>query len=108
IGLKVVGTTAGILLLLLALFANVSGYVGLSGLLTQGTLASAYRAVSLYTVFAVGSLLISFLQTKAAQPVTTTRTDPDRLTRRLTFALGVTMFLVWLHTTLNCLRFRSH
>jgi len=101
LSLKVVGTTAGLVLLLLAFLANLLGYVGLSGLLTQGTLASAYRAVSLYTIFAVGTMLISFLQTKTPQPVSTTGPDDDYLTRRLTFALGATMFLVWLHTTLK-------
>jgi potassium-dependent mechanosensitive channel len=95
-----VATSAGIVLLLLALFADLFGYVGLSVLLTQGTVTSAYRAVSLYTVFVVGTLLISLLQPKITQPVSTTRTDHD-LTRRLTFALGATMFLVWLHTTLK-------
>ena len=99
--LTLVATSAGIVLLLLALFANLSGYVGLSVLLNQGTLTSSYRAVSLYTVFAVGTLLISLLQAKTTQPVSTTRTDHDHLTRRLTFALGAAMFLVWLHTTLK-------
>ena len=97
----VVATSAGIVLMLLAFFANLSGYFGLSNLLTQGTLTSAYRAVSLYTVFAVGTLLISLIQIKNAQPVSIAGVKNDRLTRRLTFALGVTMFFVWLHTTLK-------
>ena len=77
--LTVVATSAGIVLLLLALFANLSGYVGLSALLNQGTLTSGYRAVSLYTVFAVGTLLISLLQVKTTQPGYTTRTYPTAL-----------------------------
>jgi len=99
--LILVATSIGIVLLLLALFANLSGYVGLSAFLNQSTLTSSYRAVSLYTVFAVGTLLISLLQAKTTQAVSTTPTDHDRLTRRLTFALGATMLLVWLHTTLK-------
>ncbi|PYS70426.1 MAG: hypothetical protein DMF69_13590 [Acidobacteria bacterium] len=99
--LTLVATAAAIVLLVLAFFANLSGYVGLSNLLTLGTLTSSYRAVSLYTVFAVGSLLISLIPTKTTQPLSSAGTDHDRLTRRLTFALGVTLFFVWLHTALK-------
>ena len=84
------------------------GYVGLSDLLTQGTLVSAYRAVIIYTVFLVGVLVISsLLRPKAGASFTVVRTDRERLAGRLTFALGVTAFLIWIHSTLKLFAVRE-
>jgi len=82
--------------------ANVFGYTGLADLLSQGTLLSAYRAVLFYTVFVVGSRLISFaLQSKMSERLATLRAGGGRLTRQLTFSLGVILLLVWVISTLN-------
>ena len=103
-----VATLLGLFLLVIAFFANLFGYVGLSDLLTQGSFVSAYRAVVLYTVFVVGGLLISaVLQPNAVQSLTPLSTDRDRLARRLTFTLGVTVFLVWVHSALKLFAIRE-
>jgi potassium-dependent mechanosensitive channel len=107
--LTLVATFVGIILLLLAFLTNLFGYVGLSDLLTQGTLASSYRAVALYTVVVVGASLISLaLQPKTQQRVALVRADRDRLARRLTFALGAITLLIWVHTTLNLFAVREY
>jgi len=101
-------TSAGIVLLLLALLANVFGYTGLADLLSQATLLSAYRGVLCYTVFVVGSQLISFaLQSKVTERLATLRAGGGRLTRYLTFSLGVIMLLLWVSSTLNLFSIRE-
>ena len=107
-GLSSVALIVGIFLLLIAFLANVFGYVGLSDLLTQGTLVSAYRAVIVYTVFLVGgSVISSLLRPNAGASFTIVRTDRERLAGRLTFALGVTAFLIWIHSTLKLFAVRE-
>ena len=98
----------GILLLLLALVANVFGYTGLADLLSQATLLSAYRGVLCYTVFVVGSGLISFaLQSKMTERLATLRAGGGRLTRYLTFLLGVILLLFWVISALNLFAIRE-
>jgi len=107
-GLTLIALVLGSFLLLIALFANVFGYVGLSDLLTQASLTSAYRAVILFTVFVVGGLFISsVLQAKTGEKITADRTDPERLRRRLTFTLGITAFFLWIHSTLKLFAIRE-
>jgi small-conductance mechanosensitive channel len=106
--LILLATFSGIGLLCIAFFANLFGYVGLSDLLTQGTLTSAYRGVGLYTVVVVGSSLISLvLQGKPTEGVVTGRSETGRVARRLAIALGVTMVLIWIHTTLTLFAVRE-
>ncbi len=101
-------THVGIVLLTVALFANVFGFVRLSDLLTQGTLVSAYRGVALYTIVVVGSLVIAFaLQAKTTQRFAVLLTDRDRLARRIVFALAVTVILIWIHTALSLFAIRD-
>jgi small-conductance mechanosensitive channel len=99
----------GILFLMTAFVANLFGYIGLSDLVTQGTLASAYRGANLYTAFVVGGLLISYLLHTGTEPKrgVTLRTNRDKLARRLIFALGVTVVLVWIHSTLKLFTVRE-
>lgn len=95
-------------LLIVAFVANLFGYVGLSDLLVQATLASAYRAVALYTIVVIGSLLISSaLQAEASQRLASVRAGGEGLARRLSFALALTMLLVWFHQTLNLFAIRQ-
>ena len=106
--LPLLATFAALFVLLIAVFANVFGYVGLADLLTQGTLVSGYRALILYTVVLIGSLFIGFaLLTARAQHSATVRTDRERLARRLTSAVGVTMLLVWIDVALNLFAIRE-
>ena len=98
----------GLALIVTALLANIFGYFRLSDLLTHGTLVSAYRAVALYTVFVVGNSIISYtLQAETSRRLAVLRTDADRLARQLSFALGLIVFLVWLHTALNLFSVRE-
>ncbi|PWT89438.1 MAG: hypothetical protein C5B55_11415 [Blastocatellia bacterium] len=95
-------------LLAVAFLANLFGYVGLSDLLIQATLASAYRAVALYTIVVVGSLLISFaIQSEPSRRFATLRNGGERLAGRLSFTLGVMVLLVWVHQTLNLFAIRQ-
>ena len=95
-------------LLLVAFMANLFGYVGLSDLLVQATLASAYRAVALYTIVVIGSLLISsVLQAEASQRLASVRAGGEGLVRRLSFVLALLMLLVWIHQTLNLFAIRQ-
>ena len=95
-------------LLLVAFMANLFGYVGLSDLLVQATLASAYRAVALYTIVVIGSLLISsLLQAEASQRLASVRVGGEGLVRRLSFVLALLMLLVWIHQTLNLFAIRQ-
>ncbi|HSE20030.1 MAG TPA: mechanosensitive ion channel domain-containing protein [Pyrinomonadaceae bacterium] len=107
--LTLVATISGITLLLFACLANIFGYLGLADLLTQGTLASSYRAVALYTVVVIGASLISLVfQPRTQQRVALVRTDRDRLARRLTFALGTIALLIWVHSTLSLFAVREY
>jgi len=95
-------------LLVVAFTANLFGYVGLSDLLVQATLASAYRAVALYTIVVIGSLLISsLLQAEASQRLASVRAGGEVLVRRLSFVLALLMLLVWIHQTLNLFAIRQ-
>lgn len=95
-------------LLVVAFMANLFGYVGLSDLLVQATLASAYRAVALYTIVVIGSLLISsVLQAEASQRLASVRAGGEVLVRRLSFVLALLMLLVWSHQTLNLFAIRQ-
>ncbi len=95
-------------LLVVAFTANLFGYVGLSDLLVQATLASAYRAVALYTIVVIGSLLISsVLQAEASQRLASVRAGGEGLVRRLSFVLALLMLLVWIHQTLNLFAIRQ-
>ena len=95
-------------LLVVAFMANLFGYVGLSDLLVQATLASAYRAVALYTIVVIGSLLISsVLQAEASQRLASVRAGGEVLVRRLSFVLALLMLLVWIHQTLNLFAIRQ-
>ena len=95
-------------LLVVAFTANLFGYVGLSDLLVQATLASAYRAVALYTIVVIGSLLISsVLQAEASQRLASVRAGGEVLVRRLSFVLALLMLLVWIHQTLNLFAIRQ-
>lgn len=95
-------------LFVVAFLANLVGYVGFSDLLVQATLASAYRAVALYTIYVIGSLLISAaLQADASQRFSSIRTGGRRLARRLSFALAVITLVVWIHQTLNLFAIRQ-
>ena len=103
-----IGTNVGIAILSIAFLANLFGYIRLSDLFTHATLASAYRAVALYTVVVFGGLLIAFtLQAKPTQHFMMFRTGSEPLVRRLSFALGLAMFLLWVHTTLNLFAVRE-
>jgi len=95
-------------LLVVAFMANLFGYVGLSDLLVQATLASAYRAVALYTIVVIGSLLISsVLEAEASQRLASVRAGGEGLVRRLSFVLALLMLLVWIHQTLNLFAIRQ-
>ena len=95
-------------LLVVAFMANLFGYVGMSDLLVQATLASAYRAVALYTIVVIGSLLISsVLQAEASQRLASVRAGGEGLVRRLSFVLALLMLLVWIHQTLNLFAIRQ-
>ena len=101
-------TFVALVVLLFAVFANVFGYVRLADLLTQATLVSGYRALILYTVVLIGGLIIGFaLLTARAQRSPAVRTDRERLARRLTSAIGVTMVLVWIDLALNLFAIRE-
>ena len=101
-------TFVALVVLLFAVLANVFGYVRLADLLTQGTLVSGYRALILYTVVLIGGLIIGFaLLTARAQRSPAVRTDRERLARRLTSAIGVTMVLVWIDLALNLFAIRE-
>jgi potassium efflux system protein len=103
-----VATFGALFVLLIAVFANVFGYVGLADLLTQGTLVSGYRALIFCTIVVIGSLIIGYmLQTARAQRSTTVRKDRERLARRLTSAVGVTMLVVWIDVALNLFTIRG-
>jgi len=98
----------GLALIVTALLANILGYFRFSDLLTRGNLVSAYRAVALYTVFVVGNLIISYtLQAETSRRLAIPRTAADRLARQLSFALGLVVFLVWLHSCLNLFAVRE-
>jgi potassium efflux system protein len=106
--LTLVAMLLGLFLLMIAFFANLFGYVGLADLLTLGSFVSAYRAVTLYTVFmVVGFLLSAILQPNSGGSIPALGTDRERLGRRLTFALGVTTFLVWVHSALKLFAIRE-
>jgi small-conductance mechanosensitive channel/DNA-binding transcriptional regulator YdaS (Cro superfamily) len=98
----------GLFLLLIALFANVFGYVGLADLLTQATLVTAYRAVIIYTVFVIAGLVISWvLKPNAGATISPVQTDRERLARRLTSALAVIAFVMWIHSALKLFAVRE-
>ena len=98
----------GIILLGVAVLANIFGYVRLSDLLTQGTLVSAYRGVALYTVFIVGTTLILFtFQSQTTTRLAIFRDSSERISNRLSFALGLAIFLIWVHTALNLFSIRE-
>lgn len=95
-------------LLVVAFMANLFGYVGMSDLLVQATLASAYRAVALYTIVVIGSLLISsVLKAEASQRLASVRAGGEVLVRRLSFVLALLMLFVWIHQTLNLFAIRQ-
>ena len=96
----------GFALIVTALLANIFGYFRLSDLLTHGTVVSAYRAVALYTVFVVGKSIISSTL-RNSRRLAILHTEADRLTRQLSFTLGLVMFLVWLNTALNVFTVRE-
>ena len=103
-----IGVKLGIVLLVVAFFANLLGYVGLSDLLIQATLVAVYRGITLYAIVVVGSVLISFaLQAKASQRFATVRSSAHTLARRLSNTLAVLMFVVWLHQALNLFAVRQ-
>jgi small-conductance mechanosensitive channel len=98
----------GVTLLGLAVLANVFGYVRLSDLLTQGTLVGAYRGVALYTIFVVGRELISFtFQSQTTKSLAIFQTGSERVSGRLSFALGLAISLIWIHTVLNLFAIRE-
>jgi potassium-dependent mechanosensitive channel len=98
----------GIILLGVAVLANIFGYVRLSDLLTQGTLVSAYRGVALYTVFVVGTSLILFtFQSQTTTRLAIFRSSSERISNRLSFALGLAIVLIWVHTALNLFAIRE-
>ena len=98
----------GIALLVVAFFANLFGYVGLSDLLIQGTLVGVYRGITLYAIVVVGSLLIAVaLQAETSQRFATLRTSANSLVRRLSYALAGIMLLVWIHQVLNLFAVRQ-
>jgi small-conductance mechanosensitive channel len=93
---------AGILLLFLSLLGNIFGYVGLSHLLGQALLTSAYRGIIYYTLAIAGGVFIAVaLRQDATQQLANAVSDRGRLARRLTFALNVILLFVWIHSTLN-------
>ena len=95
-------------LLIVGFGANLFGYVGLSDLLVQATLASVYRAVALYMIFVIGSLLISTaLQAESSQRLASLRVGGQSLSRRLSFVLGLFVIVVWIHQTLNLFAIRQ-
>ena len=97
-----IGGYVAILLLVIALLANLFGYVGLADLLIQATLVSSYRGVALYTIVFVGPLLISAaLRTNVAQRLTIVRTSAEKIILRLSYAITVITLLVWFHQALN-------
>ncbi len=95
----------GFALIVTAVLANIFGYFRLSDLLIQGTVVSAYRAVALYTVFVVGKSIIS--STLQSRRLAILHTEADRVTRQLSFTLGLVMFLVWLNSALNVFTVRE-
>ena len=106
--LPMMGVYVANALLVVAFMANLFGYVGLSDLLVQATLASAYRAVALYTIAVIGSLLIaSALQAETSQRLASVRAGGEDLARRLSFALALLMLIVWFHQTLNLFAIRQ-
>ena len=106
--LPMIGVYVANALLVVAFMANLFGYVGLSDLLVQATLASAYRAVALYTIVVIGSLLIaSALQAEASQRLASVRAGGEELARRLSFVLALLMLFVWIHQTLNLFAIRQ-
>jgi small-conductance mechanosensitive channel len=106
--LVIIAVYAGALLMVVSLFANILGYLGLSDLVANGTLRSAYRAVTIYTVFVAGTSIISFtLQTEMARRLATVRTGADQIARRLSFVLALITLFVWLHTTVNLFSLRD-
>ena len=107
-GVAMIGVYVASALLIIAFFANLVGYVGFSDLLIQATLASSYRAVALYTIYVIGSLLIAAgLQANATQRLRSIRTGGSRLARRLSIALAVITLLAWMHQTLNLFAIRQ-
>ena len=108
LSIALIGVQVGILLLIIAFFANLFGYVGLADLFIQGTLVAVYRGVTLYAIAFIGTLLISFsLRTKASQRFATLRASGNTLARRLSFGLSAIMLLVWIHQTLNLFAVRQ-
>ena len=97
-----IASYVAMLLLGVAVLANIFGYVRLSDLLTRGTLVSAYRTLALYTVYLVGTTLISFaLESQATRRLAIFRTGSERVSSRLNFALGLAILFVWAHSTLT-------
>jgi len=102
------GVYLGLLFLAIAFFANVFGYFGLSDLVSHAVLVGAYRAVVLCTIFVSGASIISY----AVQSSSSWRfaADPSavvRLKRRLTWALGTILVILWGHTVLNLFAVRQ-
>ena len=99
---------AGLLLIGVSLLANIFGYVGLSDLIGNGALVGAYRGVALYTVFVVGTSIVSFtLQTERVRNMAVIRTRAATINRWLTVGLALTTTIVWLQTVLNLFSVRD-
>jgi small-conductance mechanosensitive channel len=102
------GVRVALFLIVVSVLANIAGYHGLADLLVRGTLVSAYRAITLYTVVVVGSAIASWgLHVRATRRLSSFNTDASRLVRRVSITLGSVILGVWLHTALNLFTIRE-
>ena len=104
----IIAVQFGVVLFVVAFFANLFGYVGLSDLLIQATLVAIYRGITIYAIVVVGSALITFaLQPGSRQNFATLRSSSNTLARRLSNTLALFMLVVWIHQTLNLFAVRQ-
>jgi len=91
-----------VIILIIALFANIIGSTRLAVMLTHGTLKSLYLAVVLLTlVYILNGIITLILQTKVAQSITTVYKHHELLKERSAVYLNVIAFISWALWTLS-------
>jgi small-conductance mechanosensitive channel len=97
-----------LLLLAAAIIANIGGLVALSGLLTNGVVASAFVAIVLFVgVVVTRSMLVALFQTHALQRLNVVRWHAGTLDRWLMRILPLAALLGWITAVARAFRVDS-
>jgi small-conductance mechanosensitive channel len=106
--LLLIGIRCGVVLIFLALVANVFGFFALSQVLTDATLIGAYYGVLLYTTKEVLAVVLStLLKTKTASKLAVVRQYGSHIERWLRGLLFLSALLFWVVSLLRLFTLRD-